>query len=64
VAADLVGPDGSVVGVDHSAPMLADLRAKAARGWTLRQTMAHWSVRSYGAQVARETGISEDTVLR
>jgi len=46
------------------AALLADLRAKAARGWTLRQTMAHWSVRSYGAQVARETGISEDTVLR
>jgi len=49
---------------DGKAALLADLRAKTARGWTLRQIMARWSVRSYGAQVARETGIREDAVLR
>jgi hypothetical protein len=46
------------------AALMADLRAKTALGWTLRQIMAHWSLRSYGALVARETGISEDSVLR
>jgi hypothetical protein len=37
--------------------------SSAIRGWTLGQIMTRWSVRSYGAQVARETGIREDAVL-
>lgn len=45
------------------AALLADLRAKSALGMTLRQIMACWSQQSYGKQVARETGIREDTVL-
>ena len=45
------------------AALLADLRAKSALGMTLRQIMACWSEQSYGKQVARETGIREDTVL-
>jgi hypothetical protein len=49
---------------DGKAALLADLRAKAARGMTLRQIMARWSVMSYSKQVARETGIREDAVLR
>jgi hypothetical protein len=49
---------------DGKAALLADLRAKTALGMTLRQIMACWSAMSYGKQVARETGIREDAVLR
>jgi hypothetical protein len=49
---------------DGKAALLADLRAKSARGWTLRQIMERWSVRSYGKEVSRETGIRLDAVLQ
>ncbi len=49
---------------DGRAALLADLRAKSARGWTLRQIMERWSVHSYGKQVSRETGIRLNAVLR
>jgi hypothetical protein len=45
------------------AALLADLRAKTRLGMTLRQIMDCWSTKSYGRQVARETGIREDAVL-
>jgi hypothetical protein len=49
---------------DGMAALIADLRAKSARGMTLRQIMARWSVKGYGKWVASETGIRENAVLR
>jgi hypothetical protein len=49
---------------DGKAALLADLRAKSALGWTLRKIMERWSVRSYGKEVSRETGIRLDAVLQ
>jgi hypothetical protein len=48
---------------DGKAALLADLRAKSGRGWTLRQIMERWIVRSYGKEVSRETGIRLGGVL-
>ncbi len=45
------------------AALMADLRAKFSRGMTLGQIMARWSEKSYGKQVARETGVREDEVV-
>ena len=43
--------------------LVADLRAKSARGMTLAGIMDRWSVTSYGRLVARETGVGESEVL-
>ena len=45
------------------AALLADLRAKFSRGMTLGQIMKLWSEKSYGKQVARETGVAENEVV-
>jgi hypothetical protein len=49
---------------DGKAALVADLRVKTALGMTLGQIMDRWSARSYGKQVARETGIAQDSLLR
>jgi hypothetical protein len=43
--------------------LLADLRAKSARGMTLGRIMSRWSVKSYAPLIVRRTGININDVL-
>jgi len=43
--------------------LIADLRAKTARGMTLGRIMSRWSVKSYAHLMVRETGININDVL-
>jgi hypothetical protein len=43
--------------------LIADLRAKSARGMTLGRIMSRWSVKSYAHLMVRETGININDVL-
>jgi hypothetical protein len=43
--------------------LIADLRAKSARGMTLGRIMSRWSVKSYAHLMVRETGININDLL-
>jgi hypothetical protein len=48
---------------DGKNALVADLRAKTARGMTLGRIMDRWSVKSYAAIVVRETGLNINEIL-
>lgn len=43
--------------------LIADLRAKSARGLNLGRIMSRWSVKSYAPLIVRRTGININDVL-